>query len=300
MKTKILIFTLIIANLFCGVSFADDLIEKTAEKFMTLSYSEQGMTMQCNLFLPEGYPKPNTKYPLVAFIADGTTVGKDAKAPLTQGYGGTIWAFEDEQKRHECIVLVPQYPQIILDNVNYKVNDYLFMTERLIQAVVESYRVDPDRVYAAGQSMGCMAFMIMAVRNPELFAAELFVAGQWDINKIKGLTKQKFFNVVSEGDLKSYKGQLELMSLFKLNKVPFSHSTGWNAKMNEAEVIRAMNTILSGAPAANFINFKQGTVLPDGTKASALSEHLYTFDAAFKMQPLRDWLFRQRRNDKVR
>ncbi|MDE5652827.1 MAG: hypothetical protein K2I48_05065 [Muribaculaceae bacterium] len=44
-----------------------------------------------------------------------------------------------------------------------------------------------------------------------------------------------------------------------------------------------------GAP-INLINFESGTVLPADGKGS---EHMYSFDYAYKIQAVRDWLFRQ-------
>ena len=88
------------------------LISEVTPKFTQLVYAENGVEMPCNLFLPENYPG-NKKYPLVCFMADGSTVGKETDAPLKQGLGGIIWASQAEQAKRECIVIVPQYPKRI-------------------------------------------------------------------------------------------------------------------------------------------------------------------------------------------
>lgn len=275
------------------------MIKETLPKFQTMTYKEKGYEIPCNVFLPDDYPGSD-KYPLVIFISDGSVVGKDPTAPLTQGYGGIIWATDKWQAENKCIVAVPQYPELIVDDRNgYKMTNYVTNTENLVRALTAGFRVDPNRVYATGQSMGCMTFLIMAARSPDLFAAEIFVSGQWDIRALEGLKSQKFFYITAEGDQKASTGQKALMSLFKNSRVPFSTAIGWDAKMSQADYTRAMNTILMGNPPASFVQFRLGTVLPEGVKVGT-PEHMFSFDYAYKIDALREWLFRQRKNDKVR
>ena len=193
---------------------------------------------------------------------------------------------------------MPQYPQLILDDQSgYKITDYINHTANLIRALIAGFKVDPDRVYVTGQSMGCMTLMVLASKLPDLFAAEIFVSGQWDIRQLEGLRTQKFFYITAEGDQRASTGQKALMSLFKNNRVSFSSATGWDAKMSQADYTKAMNTILMGDPSASFIQFRYGTVLPEGVQPGT-PEHMFSFDYAYKIDALRDWLFRQNRKDK--
>jgi predicted peptidase len=61
---------------------------ETLKKFRQLTFEDAktGKTMAYNLLVPEGYDGTKS-YPLVLFMADASTVGKDVTAPLTQGYG---------------------------------------------------------------------------------------------------------------------------------------------------------------------------------------------------------------------
>lgn len=273
------------------------MIDETVPKFQQLTYKEKSLEMPCNVFLPEGYPGEKN-YPLLVFIADASVVGKDAQAPLRQGYGGIIWATDESQAKNKCIIAVPQFPEIILDDHGgYTITDYIKSTENLIRALITGFKVDPDRVYVTGQSMGCMTFLVLAAKNPDLFAAELFVSGQWDVRQLEGLKHQKFFYVTAEGDQKASTGQRALMKMFKDDHVPFSKAGGWDAKMSQNDYTKAMNTILMGNPAANFVQFRLGTVLDDGIPVGT-SEHMFSFDYAYKINALRDWLFRQNRRDK--
>lgn len=273
------------------------MINETVPKFQVMNYKEKTFELPCNVFLPEDYPGEN-KYPLLIFIADGSVAGKDPDAPLRQGYGGIIWATKAEQAKRKCIIAVPQFPGLILDDQSgYKITDYINHTANLIRALIAGFKVDPDRVYVTGQSMGCMTLMVLASKLPDLFAAEIFVSGQWDIRQLEGLKTQKFFYITAEGDQRASTGQKALMSLFKSSRIPFSSATGWDAKMSQYDYTKAMNTILMGNPSASFIQFRYGTVLPEGVKIGT-PEHMYSFDYAYKIDALRDWLFRQNRKDK--
>ena len=273
------------------------MIKETLPKFQTMTYKAKNFQMPVNIYLPEGYPGDRT-YPLLIFIADGSVVGKGPDAPLRQGYGGIIWATKKAQAAHKCIIAVPQYPELILDDHSgYSMTNYIDHTENLIRSLIASFRVDPDRVYATGQSMGCMTFLVLASRQPDLFAAEIFVSGQWDIRALTGLKSQKFFYITAEGDVKASTGQKALIKMFESNHVPFTQAMGWDAKMSQDDYTRAMNTILMGKPSANFIQFRLGTVLDEGVKIGS-PEHMFSFDYAYKIDALREWLFRQNRKDK--
>ncbi|MCR4818856.1 MAG: hypothetical protein K5841_07875 [Fretibacterium sp.] len=269
------------------------MIQETEGKFSQLNYTEGNLSLLCNLFLPEGYPG-SQKYPLVIFIADSSTVGREADAPLRQGYGGIIWATEKEQSKHPCIVLVPQYPQeIVDDSTGSTAAAYISITENLIRAVIDGFQVDTGKIYATGQAMGCMALMIMAEKNPALFAAELFVAGQGELREIEGLKKQKFFYITSEGDDRARIAQAKLLRRFQIARVPFSRTLEWDARQAQEDFANALNVMLAGRPSANFARFIEGTVLPPGVSSDSSLEHLYSFDAAYRINALRDWLFMQ-------
>ena len=66
---------------------------ETLGKFRQFTFEDAatGKTMQYNLLIPDGYDG-KTSYPLVLFMADASTVGKEVTAPLTQGYGALEFA----------------------------------------------------------------------------------------------------------------------------------------------------------------------------------------------------------------
>ena len=109
------------------------LISATASAFTQGSYTdaETGLTVPYDIYVPADYDASKT-YPMVVFIGDATTVGTDMQYPLTQGWGGLIWASSEVQSSQECIVLVPVYPATVIDdNGTATISDYLYLTPRM-------------------------------------------------------------------------------------------------------------------------------------------------------------------------
>ncbi|MBR1539201.1 MAG: hypothetical protein IJ636_06815 [Bacteroidales bacterium] len=152
--------------------------KETLEKFKQLTFSDTmtGKTMAYNLFVPEG-AESGQKLPLVLFMADASTAGKEVTAPLTQGYGALEFASDRDQKEHTSFVLVPQYTDWAVQD-DWITTDEVEMTIRLLEAVCREYNVDTNRLYTTGQSMGGMMSFYFNITHPDLFAASLFVSSQ--------------------------------------------------------------------------------------------------------------------------
>ena len=230
--------------------------------------------------------------PLVVFIADSTSVGRDLSAPLAQGYGGIIWASQSEQEKHPCYVLVPEYPEIIIDDNNGSVvTDYVELTARMIQTVAAENAVDTDRIYGTGQSMGCMTMLYLASNHPDLFAAELFVSGQWQISEISNLETQRFFYVTAGGDMKASQGQAEVLADMEAKGVPVSTSYEWDANWSDTEYETVLRPMLEEGNSINIGQFAVGSVLEANPGRGI--EHMASFDCVYRIDALRNWLFLQ-------
>ena len=267
-----------------GDEILQALINDKAPKFRVETFSDDvtGLAVEYSVYLPEGY-SPGKKYPAVFFIADASAAGKGPAFSLTQGYGALVWT------EYDCIVIVPSYPEMILDDHNgFVLTKYVGLTGRFVRWAVENYSVDPSRVYATGQSMGCMTFLVLAAENPEMFTACLFVSGQWDIRQLEGLKAQKFIYIASAGDDKASAGQKEVIDLFRRSGVPFVWHQDIDARNQDYSLPRDMT-------ACFFMTFKAGTTLPEGLEAGQYSEHMTSFDYAYRMRAVREWLLSQRK-----
>ncbi|MDH6358126.1 alpha/beta hydrolase-fold protein [Parabacteroides sp. PF5-9] len=266
------------------------LLDETVDKFVQLEFkdAETGKTMSYNLFIPDNYDEA-TLYPLVLFIADGSTTQKDVKVPLTQGYGAGVWATTKEQTKHPSFILVPQYVSETVVNDDFETSYEVEMTIRLLEAVVDQYSIDRNRLYTTGQSMGGMISMYFNITYPDLFAASIYVGCQWDTEKMAGFAHDKFFYIVAAGDKKAPKGMIALRTVLENEQAKIS-SAEWSAKLSPQAQEAEVQKLLAEGNQIHFVVFTLGSVLPD---AGPGNEHMCSFDYAYKLEGVRDWLFKQ-------
>ena len=262
---------------------------ETLGKFRQFTFEDAatGKTMQYNLLIPDGYDG-ETSYPLVLFMADASTVGKDVTAPLTQGYGALEFASDRDQRKHPSFVLVPQYSDWAVQD-DWSTTDEVEMTIRLLQYICKECKVDQRRLYTTGQSMGGMMSFYFNIAHPDLFAASLFVSSQWDTSKMKDFGKRKFFYIVAGGDGKASGGMRELTAVLKKQKAHID-SASWSTKLPPAEQERLAKALIAKGGSINFICFEKGSVLPASGQGM---EHMASFDFGYKIAAVRDWLFEQ-------
>lgn len=273
----------------------ESLVDEVAGEFDQVDWtdSETGETLTYNIYLPENYDDSQS-YPMVVYIPDSSLVGDDTTAALSQ-YGALIWASESEQAKHESIVVVPAYPEVILDDHDgFTMTDYVDMTARLVESLKSEYAVDPDRVYGTGQSMGAMTTMYLAAQDPDLYAAEMIVSGQWDINELSGLEEETFVYTAAAGDEKASAGQVEVEEMFDADGIAYSTAT-FDATWSAQESADAAAELFAAGDSANFLTFAEGTVLEaSGTDGGGMGgEHMASFQPAYEITALRDWLFEQ-------
>ena len=260
-------------------------------ELVTWEDPETGISLQYQFFIPADYDA-NENYPLIQFIPDSSVVGKGAEAVLTQGWGGLIWASEEEQSKHPCFVVVPVFTDTVVDD-SFNHSDQIEAAVHFIQHLLQTYSIDQDRLYTTGQSMGGMTSFYLNIAYPDLFAASLFVGSQWDNSKLNVLEDKSFFYIVSAGDPKASAGQSELLSVFDADGASYTHEE-WGAQDPADEQNAAVAAMLSEGHSANFVTFTAGTTLAEGASASSgAGEHMTSFDYAYKIEAVRDWLFQQ-------
>jgi predicted peptidase len=269
-------------------------LNEVQSKFVQESFTDTqtGVTLEYNLFVPDGYDA-GISYPLITFIHDDSVTGKDAIAALTQGYGGVIWATAAEQQKHASFVLVPEFSTSTIEGgigqsgeavVEAQVNTYLHLLDKL-QA---DYSIDANRLYGTGQSMGCMTMFYLNGHYPSLFAATLYVAGQWDVTQLAALKNQTFFYLVAAGDDQASQGQANLKAAFDSAGVAYS-TTELDATWDVAQLDATVATMLAEGTGHYFATFTKGTVLSAGQR----TEHVASFSHGYTIPAIRDWLFEQ-------
>ena len=269
------------------------MITDVAPKFQLLTYedAETGTSLQYQLYVPESYDETQS-YPMIQFIPDSSVVGREASYVLTQGWGGLIWATEEEQAKHPAFVVVPVFTETIVDD-NFNHSAQIDVAMRLLQSLTETYSIDTNRIYTTGQSMGGMTSFHLSIAYPDFFAAYLFVGSQWDTTKLSGLEAESFFYIVSAGDPKASAGQADLLAVFDADNAAYSHAE-WGAQDDTDSQSANVAAMLAEGNNANFVTFTAGTTLAEGQSGSTgAGEHMTSFDYAYKLEAVRDWLFAQ-------
>lgn len=266
-----------------------EVLDANADKFEQFIFedAETGISLEYSLYIPEDYDSSG-QYPLIMFIPDATGSGKSARQLVEQYYGAAVWVTEEEQQKHPTFVMVPAFTETVVDD-NWNVSAQVETVVRLISGLQSSYSIDPDRIYTTGQSMGCMTSLYLNSKYPDLFAASMYVSGQWDVSVLKGMEDQKFFYITAGGDTKASGGQDDVMAMFDQDGVPYSFGT-WNAQDGEEEQAAAAGQLLSLGFDANMVRFETGTVFKEGESGT---EHMASFNYGYRLTAVRDWLFEQ-------
>ncbi len=233
-----------------------------------------------NLYLPANYDSTKT-YPLVLFMHDAGAVSNNPLETLTQGLGAVIWASKEEQSRNESFVLAPQYNSIIADD-NSQTSIDMDVTINLLKSLMSKYSIDTNRIYNTGQSMGGMTAIAMDLKYPHLFAASLLVACQWDPALVAPLANKPLWIIVSQGDNKANPGMDAITAILQKQGAKIAKAT-WNAEADPKTLELNVKQMLSHNASVNYTVFNGGS-------------HRYTWQYAYSISGIRDWLFKQHKN----
>ncbi|MGN0695366.1 MAG: hypothetical protein ACI4J5_01225 [Oscillospiraceae bacterium] len=267
------------------------ILDEVQDKYSLLTFTDPdtGFEMQYELFVPDDYD-PSESYPMIMFIPDSRAAGREPEFSLTIGWGGVVWATAEEQAKHPCFVLIPVFTETVVDD-NFNTSEQIDTAVKLINELCGTYSINTDRLYTTGQSMGGMTSFHLNVKYPDLFAASLFVGSQWNNDILDVLEGDKFFYIVSAGDDKASAGQTGLIAVFDEDGVPYTHEE-WSAQEDRDVQNASIEAMTAQGLDANFVTFTKGTTVEGGASGS---EHLTSFDYAYKLEAVRDWLFEQSR-----
>jgi len=125
-------------------------------------------TVRYWLFLPESYGKVRKRFPLMLFLHGAGERGEDLKKVKQWGPPKRV----EKQKDFPFIVASPQCPR----GRWWNTEEMLLLLDHLQSTL----RVDVDRVYVTGLSMGGYGSWDLLARAPERFAAAVPICGGGD------------------------------------------------------------------------------------------------------------------------
>ena len=236
-----------------------------------------GQALPYNIYVPKDY-NPAEKYPLVLFIHDAGVASGYVTHTLYQGNGATSWAEPQAQARYKCIVVAPEYPVITVDD-NWNYSHHLDATIALLKDLQTRYSIDPKRIYTTGQSMGCMSSIVMMLKEPDLFAAALLVAGKWNPSLMGPLDKQNIWIISCEGDVSSSSLQGQAVELWRSQGSKVTEAT-WDMTLPQEQLSAEADNMRAEGNHLLFTHLTGGN-------------HRATWFIAYGIEGVQDWLFEQ-------
>ena len=250
--------------------------------------------MWYNLYIP--HLEEGKTYPLVLFIHDAGVCGPDPKTTLSQGNGAVGFADPAWQETHPCFVLAPQVdkgPHGPMTNDDFEVTEDFDRVRKILEHVLDNYPVDTKRLYATGQSMGCMASCEFNIRYPDLFAASLLVAGQWSPEKMaEHCAGNNLWILVSEGDQKAFPGMTAVTDAMEQAGAKVLRSR-WDGTKQAKELTELAHMEMRKEGNVRFTVFEGSSVLRDFSDPNPGAHHMATWPVAYSIDGLKEWLFAQ-------
>ena len=145
--------------------------------------TENGKSIPYLLFLPKEYDSSDSKWPLMLFLHGRGE--SDGPLSIVKKWGPPH--FIDRGVNYHYIVVSPQCPR---SPESWNKPDQQTLLVALLDHVTKTYRVDQDRVYLTGLSMGGYGSWRLAADHPERFAAVVPICGGGnpdDAEKLKNL-----------------------------------------------------------------------------------------------------------------
>jgi predicted peptidase len=149
----------------------------------------EGKQLPCRLLKPAGYEiDGKERYPLVLFLHGAGERGDDNEAQLL--HCTSRFLEDDLRQGHPCFVLAPQCPegQKWVD-VRWSASSHrmpampslpLQLALEALGSVEQRFRIDADRIYLIGLSMGGYGTWDLIGRFPDRFAAAVPICGGGD------------------------------------------------------------------------------------------------------------------------
>jgi len=268
---------------------SDLVYEPVIEDFRQYEFEGLGY----NLYIPKNL-EAGKAYPLVVYIHDAGPCGDDTKITLSQGLGAIVWATDEWQETNPCYVLAPQIPRHVkLTRDDFQTSEEIEVLKCMIDDVAEHHAVDKKRIYATGQSMGCMAFCELNIRYPEYFAASLLVAGQWSPERMaERCCEKKLWILVSEHDKKAFPGMNAVTDAMEAAGARIGRYK-WNAKSTKEQFDKLCADAVKEDLNIRYTVFDGSSVVPEWKDDNPATNHVCTWAVAYTIEPLMQWLFEQ-------
>ena len=172
--------------------------------FISKSFVDShGQSMPYRLFIPQSYDKRKS-CPLVLWLHGGAGRGNDNLKQISGGntLGSQVWISSKNSLTNTCFVVAPQCPSgelwATLDKA--EPTRQLWLVLELLQELQKTFKLDAQRFYIAGQSMGGFGTWSLISQYPDMFAAAIPICGGGDEAKASKLSGMPIWAFHGEKD----------------------------------------------------------------------------------------------------
>ena len=153
-------------------------------KEINLSYKKKNpeeVDLSYLIYLPDDYQQNKHDYPLVLFLHGAGERGTDLEKVKIHGIPKRVV----DGAKFPFICIAPQCPK----EGYWDRTEYVNSLISLVKEVEHDYRVDSDKIYGTGLSMGGLGTLAIALKEPELFSAIIPVCGGAEMDNIQRLNQ---------------------------------------------------------------------------------------------------------------
>ena len=128
------------------------------------------------LYLPENYVDSKGKWPLILFLHGAGGRGDDLEKVKTHGPPKLI---AEEERQYPFVIVSPQCPEDDWWSAEAQID----RLNALLDEIVSRYRIDKERIYVTGLSMGGFGTWRLAIEYPDRFASIAPICGGGNSDK---------------------------------------------------------------------------------------------------------------------
>ncbi len=231
MKVNIIFFLLIV---FMSVNFSQN--KSNSQRVGKLDTEVKiKVELQYLIYLPKNYEISGEQFPLLLFLHGAGERGNDIELVKRHGPPKLV----EEGKEFPFIIVSPQCPE------GTRWNYQTLALTALLDEIESKYRVDKNRIYVTGLSMGGQGTWTLALTKPNRFAAIAPVCGwtdSWEVCKISHIPTWVFHgakdNVVPVSESQEMVKALENCGAkeIKLTIYPEANHDSWTETYNNPEL----------------------------------------------------------------
>lgn len=163
-----------------------------------------------------------------------------------------------------------------------------------MKELMKKYSIDKNHIYGTGQSMGCMMLCELNIRYPGFFGGCFLVAGQWNPETMPAARHGNLWILVSEMDEKAFPIMGACVGSMKSAGAEISCGS-WDAHSPEKYRMKRLKKLRLKAPESILHGLRETVFWKRTTDVFPGACHVKTWEKAYQVEAIREWLFRQHR-----